>query len=366
MKKHVFGLSLEATDSKRTGVIDILDSIDDIFGYGASQFMEDLTALGDVDEYNININSPGGDVFESLAMCNYLQSLGKPIKVTVLGQCASAATFFAAIADEVVMPENTFFLVHKPWTFCQGNADDLASTIATLQKVEDVVVNMYTAKTGKTDEEIRDYMQQGEWWTAEEAKTRGFCDSILPAVKVAACVKDLEDLGRVGDSVRTMVAALTDEPKKTFCEKVKDIAGVIRNWGNEGEKGVAGDPTGDEVFAENKIELKKRDLETFEASLQAKAEELERQQAAMSAEHEKLQARIDELDRALKDMDVRIGQGVLAVVDELGIKAEELPSPDDSEKVLTKEELLAIVRDPGRSARERWDADAQLNQLKKS
>jgi ATP-dependent protease ClpP protease subunit len=357
MKKHVFGLSLESTDSKRTGVIDILDSIDDIFGYGASQFMEDLQALGDVDEYNININSPGGDVFESLAMCNYLQSLGKPIKVTVLGQCASAATFFAAVADEVVMPENTFFLVHKPWTFCQGNADDLASTIATLQKVEDVVVNMYTAKTGKTDEEIRDYMQQGEWWTAEEAKTRGFCDSILPAVKVAACVKDLEDLGRVGDSVRTMVTSLAEEPKKSFCETVKekiaDAMGIPM-------------PEDATAAAQAKLDVRKQYLDSFEAGLNAKAEEIERQQAEMAAKHAALQARIDELDQALKDMDVRIGQGVLAVVDELGIKAEELPSPDDSEKVLTKEELLAIVRDPGRSARERWDADAQLNQLKKS
>jgi hypothetical protein len=255
------------------------------------------------------------------------------------------------------MPENTFFLVHKPWTFCQGNADDLASTIATLQKVEDVVVNMYTAKTGKTDEEIREYMQQGEWWTAEEAKTRGFCDSILPAVKVAACVKDLEDLGRVGDSVRTMVTSLAEEPKKSFCETVKEkIADVLSIPMPE-----------DATAAEQaKLDVRKQYLDSFEAGLNAKAEEIERQQAEMAEKHASLQARIDELDQALKDMDVRIGQGVLAVVDELGIKAEELPSPDDSEKVLTKEELLAIVRDPGRSARERWDADAQLNQLKKA
>lgn len=85
------------------------------WGVTAKQFISDMNALGDITHINLHINSPGGDVFEGIAIFNALKNHGAAITVYVDGVAASMASLIAMAGDTVIMPENAFMMIHKPW-----------------------------------------------------------------------------------------------------------------------------------------------------------------------------------------------------------------------------------------------------------
>ncbi len=85
------------------------------WGVAAKQFVSDMNALGDITHIDLHINSPGGDVFEGIAIFNALKNHGAAITVYVDGVAASMASLIAMAGDTVIMPENAFMMIHKPW-----------------------------------------------------------------------------------------------------------------------------------------------------------------------------------------------------------------------------------------------------------
>ncbi len=99
---------------------------------------------------NLHINSPGGDVFEGIAIFNALKTHGASITVHVDGLAASMASVIAMVGNPVIMPENTFMMmIHKPWGFTGGDANDMRDYADLLDKVEAVLIPAYAQKTGK-------------------------------------------------------------------------------------------------------------------------------------------------------------------------------------------------------------------------
>ena len=92
------------------------------WGVTAKQFVNDLKALGDVSHINLHINSPGGDVFDGIAIFNALKHHGAAITVHIDGLAASMASVIAMVGNPVIMPENTMMMIHKPWGFAGGDA----------------------------------------------------------------------------------------------------------------------------------------------------------------------------------------------------------------------------------------------------
>lgn len=84
------------------------------WGVTAKQFVSDLKALGDVSQINLHINSPGGDVFDGIAIFNALKHHGAAITVHIDGLAASMASVIAMVGNPVIMPENTMMMIHKP------------------------------------------------------------------------------------------------------------------------------------------------------------------------------------------------------------------------------------------------------------
>lgn len=99
------------------------------WGVTAKQFISDLNALGDITHINLHINSPGGDVFEGIAIFNALKTHGASITVYVDGVAASMASVIAMVGNPVIMPENTFMMIHKPFGFTGGDAEDMKALI---------------------------------------------------------------------------------------------------------------------------------------------------------------------------------------------------------------------------------------------
>jgi ATP-dependent Clp endopeptidase proteolytic subunit ClpP len=133
------------------------------WGVTAKQFVANLKALGDVTHINLHINSPGGDVFDGIAIFNALKFHGAAITVYIDGLAASMASVIAMVGNPVIMPENTMMMIHKPWGFAGGDADDMRDYADLLDKVESVLIPAYAQKTGKSTEEIAAMLEDETW-----------------------------------------------------------------------------------------------------------------------------------------------------------------------------------------------------------
>ena len=156
---------------------------------GSKEFAEDLKAIEDVETINVRINSPGGDVFAGQAIYSTLKRCKAKINVYIDGLAASIASLIAMAGDKVIMPKNSMMMIHKPWTFSAGNANDMRTTADTLDKVEESLVVAYVDKTGLSEDEIKTLLDAETWLTASDALAKGFCDEI-EETEVKASLKD--------------------------------------------------------------------------------------------------------------------------------------------------------------------------------
>lgn len=160
------------------------------WGIGAKAFSEQLTALGEVQTIELRIHSPGGDVFEGLAIYNLLKQHPAKIVGYIDGLAASMASVIAMACDELNMPANSFLMVHKPWGIQGGNADAMRDYADLLDKCELPLQNAYAAKTGKRPEDIAALLNSADetWLSGTEALAEGFCDYVIEDLQVAACL----------------------------------------------------------------------------------------------------------------------------------------------------------------------------------
>ena len=149
-------------------------------------FNDELKGLGNVDELLVRINSPGGDVFAAQAIYTMLRQHSAKVTVRVDGLAASAATLILMAGDTIQMPANAMLMVHNPWTLTAGDANDLRGMADTLDAVRDSMLAAYTARTGRTADEIIPLLDAETWLTAERAKELGFADEVLPLERVNA------------------------------------------------------------------------------------------------------------------------------------------------------------------------------------
>lgn len=193
-------------------------SIYDEIGFWGVQAKDFMTSLGKVQskELNVEINSPGGDVFAALAMFNGLKASGKTITVTVMGVAASAASLIAMAGDKIVMPKNTFMMIHNPWSFAQGNADELRETADTLDKIGGSLKATYAARTGMDDAELDALLATDTWMTADEALAKGFATEVVDAITANAKF----DMARaeLPEAVAALFKAKTEPTSKPAAE----------------------------------------------------------------------------------------------------------------------------------------------------
>ncbi|WP_335255268.1 ClpP-like prohead protease/major capsid protein fusion protein [Phytobacter diazotrophicus] len=177
------------------------------WGVTARQFVSDLQALGDVSHINLHINSPGGDVFEGIAIFNALKFHGAAITVHIDGIAASMASVIAMVGNPVIMPENTMMMIHKPWGFAGGDANDMRDYADLLDKMESVLIPAYAEKTGKSAEEIAAMLEDETWMNGSECVAQGFADQTTPSLQAMACIqsKRIEEFEKMPNAIRNMI-----------------------------------------------------------------------------------------------------------------------------------------------------------------
>jgi ATP-dependent Clp protease protease subunit len=161
---------------------------DEIGAYGVSAkcFLAELGALPDDGPLTLRLNSPGGSVFDAVAIYNAIKRHAGPVTVWIDGIAASAASYIAMAGDEVVMPENAFLMIHDPSGLVMGTAEDMRAMAEALDKIKGSLVVGYVAKSGGAEDDIAALMAKETWLDAAEAVELGFADRLAEPVRIAA------------------------------------------------------------------------------------------------------------------------------------------------------------------------------------
>lgn len=170
------------TMSAAAGVAEIV-IFDEIgrWGVSAKSFKQDLDALGKVSTIKLLINSPGGSVFEGLAIYNQLKAHSAYVEAHIIGLSASMATIIPRAADKVVAYTNTMHMIHNPWGGAWGEAKDLRKYADLLDQMKAMMIPIYQSAMGLEHDEIATLMDDETWYTGEQALAAGLVDELLDA-----------------------------------------------------------------------------------------------------------------------------------------------------------------------------------------
>lgn len=172
-----------------TAVMRLYDPVDDwgeFWGVSASEFASALDQLPEtVNEIQLHINSPGGVIFEGIAILNQLRQHRARVVAVVDGVAASIASVIAVGADETVMNPDTLLMIHDGSGFCMGTADDMRDVAAVLDTLSDTIAGVYARKAGGEVADWRATMKGTAWYTAQQALDAGLVDRIADAPEPA-------------------------------------------------------------------------------------------------------------------------------------------------------------------------------------
>lgn len=159
-------------------------------GLSARDFREEFNAIK-ANEINLHINSPGGSIYEGLAIYNTIKSHPAKINGFVDGIAASISSVVLMASDTIIMPENADLLIHKPWSGIVGNSDDMRNEADELDRLEDQIAKIYSDRTGINIKEISRMMSEERWISGNDAVEMGFADEVIENKKAAACMFDI-------------------------------------------------------------------------------------------------------------------------------------------------------------------------------
>lgn len=185
LDKSWFSASLSDTGAAD---ITIFDEIG-LYGVNAKDFAREFKALGQIDSINLHINSPGGEVFDGLAIHSMLRRSKAVVNVYIDGLAASIASVIAMAGDNIIMPENAMLMIHDPSGVVVGTSKEMRDLADAMDKIKSSMISAYGSQTHLTRNEIADLMSKETWLTAQEAVDLGFATQIEKPVQMAASVK---------------------------------------------------------------------------------------------------------------------------------------------------------------------------------
>lgn len=189
------------------------------------EFKNELDKLGNIEVLNIYINSGGGEVFAGQAIYSMLKRHNSLKRVYIDGVAASIASVIAMVGDEIIMPSNAMLMIHNPYTFAVGNANEFRKIADDMDKIRETIVSTYINKSGMDKDKIIDYMDNETWFYAAEALELGLIDKIDEKNEMVAKISnnnlylnnvkcDFSKYNNVPDIKTNKNESEKDEPKK--------------------------------------------------------------------------------------------------------------------------------------------------------
>ncbi|NEK80022.1 MAG: Clp protease ClpP [Pantoea ananatis] len=248
MERWNGGIKAAKTDENSISVFDVIGA--DWYGDGvtASRIAAALRSIGGAD-VTVNINSPGGDMFEGLAIYNLLREYEGKVTVKVLGLAASAASIIAMAGDEVQIGRGAFLMIHNCWVYAMGNRHDLQQIATDMEPFDKAMNDIYGARTGLDTATIDAMMDAETYIGGSDAVQKGFADRLLSADEIS----DGDDSPAAALRKLDAMLAKTDAPRSERRKLLKALTGS--------KPGAAASPEGmpgatDEINPENIAQLK--------------------------------------------------------------------------------------------------------------
>ena len=325
MNKKWFNIQGKATDA--VAEVYIFDEIG-AYGITAQDFISEMKEYKDT-PVNLRINCIGGDVFDGMAMYNIIKKREAKTTAYIEGIAASMGSVIALAADEVVMAENSLFMIHNAWGGAMGEAEDMRKTASVLEKISGEIASIYKRKTRLSLDRITDMMDEETWLNAEEAYELGFVDTISDSIKVAAKYDVSKFKNITTEQIHNKLninvnnKKMTEELKNWFNNKVDEIVNSVKGADNKSEDVV----TEVNVMLSDNEEISNK-LSSFEASvtdLNGKIVSLEEELTSTKGENETLSTEIERLNALLNKADAKgtevVTEGDPAVVENKTVDA---------------------------------------------
>jgi len=325
MNKKWYNIQGKATDA--VAEVYIFDEIG-AYGITAQDFIAEMKEYKGT-PVNLRINCIGGDVFDGMAMYNIIKKREAKTTAYIEGIAASMGSVIALAADEVVMAENSLFMIHNAWGGAMGEAEDMRKTASVLEKISGEIASIYKRKTRLSLDRIQDMMDEETWLNAEEAYELGFIDTISDSIKVAAKYDVSKFKNITTEQIHNKLninvnnKKMTEELKNWFNNKVDEIVASVKGADNKSEEVV----TEVNVMLSDNEEISNK-LSSFEASitdLNGKIVSLEEDLTSTKGENETLSTEIERLNALLNKADAKgtevVTEGDPAVVENKTVDA---------------------------------------------
>lgn len=144
-----------------------------------------LRSIGQRNDVTVNINSPGGDVFEGIAIYNRLREHQGRVNVKILGLAASAASIIAMAGDSIEIGASSFLMIHNAWVMAVGNRHDMREVADFLEPFDRALADVYVARTGIELADVQSAMDAETWFNGSQAVELGYADTLLSADEIA-------------------------------------------------------------------------------------------------------------------------------------------------------------------------------------
>jgi len=222
-RRHTFFAKGKGPD----GELYLYDDIGDGYfgGVSANDIADALKGLGSVDTLHCYVNSAGGSVFEGVAIYNQLKRFKAKKVMHVDALAASIASIICMAGDEIRMSPNAQMMIHEPWGMAVGTAADMRKNADALDQVASTLLDTYVARTRGDPKDIKQWMNDETWMTAQMCLDRGFCDAIDDDGQEAAPIqsqllsKFRNTPRELSDGVRTLSISLARMNQR--CSKIR-------------------------------------------------------------------------------------------------------------------------------------------------
>ncbi len=220
MERWNGGIKAAKSDDNSISIFDVIGA--DYWGEGvtASRVAGALRSLNGAD-VTVNVNSPGGDMFEGLAIYNLLREYEGKVTVKVLGLAASAASIIAMAGDDIQIGRGAFLMIHNCWVYAMGNRHDLAQIASDMEPFDKAMGDIYSVRTGLSKEEVAAMMDGETYIGGSDAVDKGFADRLLSADEIS----DDDDSPEAALRKLDALLAKTDTPRSERRKLLKALSG---------------------------------------------------------------------------------------------------------------------------------------------
>lgn len=184
-----------------------------------------LRAIGATKDVTVNINSPGGDVFEGIAIYNRLREHQGRVNVKVLGLAASAASIIAMAGDDIEIGASSFIMIHNAWVLAVGNRHDMREVADFLEPFDRALADVYVSRTGQSFEDVQAAMDAETWLNGSTAIELGYANALLAADEIVAADPPTPEDEATKALRRIEILACQSAPRSAVRDMLNQIRG---------------------------------------------------------------------------------------------------------------------------------------------